>query len=396
MKKTLILLLCLVLLTSAPACGKLQVNEERLEELLEIMDLGTFLQTVDLPDNFSIGFNAADVKSVDSAKIYKAVPLELDANEVAEKLLKREIVSTKVYAEGPWFETGDETFKEYLCVYDGGKSFGVDSGVVGGLVYSVVINGELIDSKQGMLIAGDPGPPDSIAQEWGYNLKSDYASFADLSFMTYKDALAAVEELLYDTLGFPELEVAEAYSMDLETMLKHYELYVESRSDFGGEKAEEITLTKDDECYVFFFRQVIDGIPLANVRWQKVTIGMKVAPAPSVKVYYTRDGVRGISAGGLYDIIEGGEDKPLISGAAALKKVIDDYSKVFLENQTRVIAMELCYVGVMAQDGYELIPAWIFCIAEATKVKDPVDGTENSYDSYSYYVVNAITGDRIE
>jgi hypothetical protein len=43
--------------------------------------------------------------------------------------------------------------------------------------------------------------------------------------MSYKDALAAVEELLYDTLGFPELEVAEAYSMDLKTMLEHYELY---------------------------------------------------------------------------------------------------------------------------------------------------------------------------
>ncbi len=390
MKKTLILLLCLVLLTSAPACGKLQVNEERLEELLEIMDLGTFLQTVDLPDNFSIGFNAADVKSVDSAKIYKAVPLELDADEVAKKLLKREIVSTKVYAEGPQFETSDNELKEYLTVFDGGKSAGVDSGVVGGLNYSVIINGEWLDSKQGMVIAGDPGPPDSIAQKWGYNLKSDYASFADLSFMSYKDALAAVEELLYDTLGFPELEVAEAYSMDLETMLKHYELYKAA----GGKK--EITFSKDDECYVFFFRQVIDGIPLANVRWQKITISRKIAPVPTVKVYYTRDGVRRISAGGLYDIIEDGEDKPLISAAAALKKVIDDYSEVFLENQTRVIAMELCYVGVMAQDGYELIPAWIFCIAEAIKVKDPVDGTENSYDLYTYYVVNAITGDRIE
>jgi hypothetical protein len=108
-KKTLILLLCLVLLTSASACGKPQVNKERLEELLEIMDLRTFLQMVDLPDNFSIGFDAADVKSVDSARIYKAVPLELDANEVAEKLLKRESVSTKVYAEGPQFETGDNS-----------------------------------------------------------------------------------------------------------------------------------------------------------------------------------------------------------------------------------------------------------------------------------------------
>ncbi len=390
MKKTLILLLCLVLLTSASACGKLQVNKERLEELLEIMDLRTFLQTVDLPDNFSIGFDAADVKSVDSARIYKAVPLELDANEVAEKLLKRESVSTKVYAEGPYFETGDETFKEHLYVFDGGKSFGIDSGVVGGLSYSVVINGERIRNKHGTVIRVAPGPPDDIiAQRWKYDLKSDYASFADLSFMSYKDALAAVEELLYDTLGFPELEVAEAYSMDLETMLKHYELYKAA----GGKK--EITFSKDDECYVFFFRQVIDGIPVVNIHWKDATFGETI-PVTSVEVFYTKDGVRDIYAIDLLDIVEGGENKPLISAAKALQVVIDDYSEIILENETIVESMELCYVGVPVKNGYELVPAWVFRIVETVKFTNQADGNVYSYDSYSYYVVNAITGDRIE
>ncbi|NLO83089.1 MAG: hypothetical protein GX094_08560, partial [Clostridiales bacterium] len=169
-KKILVLLICLASLISASACGKQQVNEGRLDELV-----------VDLPDNFFIGFDASEVKSVDSAKVYKAVSLEFDADEVAKKLLKREIVSTKVYAVGPYFETGDETFKEHLYVFDGGKSCGVDSGVVGGLSYSVVINGESLSAKLSKLISNEPGPPDSIAQEWGYNLKSDYASFADLS-----------------------------------------------------------------------------------------------------------------------------------------------------------------------------------------------------------------------
>jgi len=141
--------------------------------------------------------------------------------------------------------------------------------------------------------------------------------------MSYKDALAAVEELLYDTLGFPELEVAEAYSMDLKTMLEHYELYKKA----GGK--EEIAFTKDDECYVFFFRQVIDEIPIINIYWAKATFGEnETTPVTYVTVFYTRDGIREIYAIDLLDIVEGGENKPLISPAKALQVVIDDYSEI--------------------------------------------------------------------
>jgi len=408
-KKILVLLICLASLISASACGKQQVNEERLDELVENMDLETFLQTVDLPDNFFIGFDASEVKSVDSAKVYKAVSLEFDADEVAKKLLKREIVSTKVYAEGPQFETGDNELKEYLTVYDGGKSFGVDSGVVGGLNYSMYVNGESLSAKLSKLISNEPGPPDSIAQEWGYNLKSDYASFADLSFMSYKDALAEVKKLLCDTLGFPELEVAEAYSMDLETMLEHYELYLESWSHFGGDK-EEITLTKDDECYVFFFRQVIDDIPVINVIWQGGRLANSAAgdsdsairiaagnpmPCTSISVCYDRNGVRDIRAHGLYKIVESREDKPLVSAAKALQVVIDDYSEILLASETIVESMELYYVGIPSADGYQLIPAWVFCIAKANKWSSPADGRVTPVYSYEYYVVDAITGEKL-
>jgi len=209
--------------------------------------------------------------------------------------------------------------------------------------------------------------------------------------MSYKDALAAVEELLYDTLGFPELEVAEAYSMDLETMLEHYELY---KAAEGGK--EEITFSKDDECYLFLFRQVIDGIPVVNIYWKQATFGEETVPVTYVIVYYTKDGVRDIYAIDLLDIIEGGENKPLISAAKALHVVIDDYSEIILENETIVESMELCYVGVPVEKGYELVPAWVFRIVETVKFTNQADGNVYSYDSYSYYVVNAITGDRIE
>lgn len=148
---------------------------------------------------------------------------------------------------------------------------------------------------------------------------------------------------------------------------------------------------------MFFFWQVIDGIPVINIYWKQATFGEETVPATSVEVYYTKDGVRHIYAIDLFDIVEGGENKPLISAAKALHVVIDDYSEIILENETSVESMELCYVGVKTEDGYyELIPAWVFRIVETVKFTNPADDNVNSYDSYSYYVVNAITGDRIE
>ncbi|NLO83087.1 MAG: hypothetical protein GX094_08550 [Clostridiales bacterium] len=410
LRKSLVIFFCFMLLILTSACGKDRANQRTFEEPEEDVDIDTFLQTVDLPENFSVGFDTSKVRAAGSAKIYKAVPLEFDADKIAEKLLRGKIISTEIYAQGPWFETEDKAFKEYLTVFDGGKSLGVESGVAGGLSYSVYLNEESFNSIRSELFANQPGPPDSIAQKWGYNLKSDYASFADLSFMSYKDVLEAVEKLLSDTLGFPELEVAETYSLDLETMLKHYELYLKSREHFGGEEEEEILLTKDDECYVFFFRQMIDDIPVINVIWQggnltdsaadiskpsiQIAAG-NVMPGTSVNVRYDRNGVRNIDAHNLYETVESVEEKPLISAAKALQVVIDDYSEILLASETIVESMELCYVAISSGDSYQLIPAWVFCIAQDKSRKDLTDSAAKPVFSYEFYVIDAMTGKKI-
>jgi len=408
-KRIIVLLICFVLSMMALACEKSNVGQHQPEKPSEMMDLETFLQAVDLPENFSIGFDVSEVESVDFARVYKAVSLELDAGEVAKKLLKRPIIATEVYAQGPWFETGDEAFKEYLTVYDGGKSLGMDSGVVGGLSYSVLIGGKSISEKQAIFMGHDLSPSDNLWDRFKYTLKNDYASFADLSFMDHMDALAEVEKVLYDTLEFPELEIAEAYSMDYETMQKHYQLYTEAMSRYGIQP-EKITFSKDDECYAFFFRQVLDGIPVINVIWQggmtinsaaggsdsaiKIAAGNSM-PYTNVSVYYDKNGVRSIRANDLYEVVESGEKKPLIGGAEALQVVIDHYSEILLASETIVQSMELCYVGVPSGDHYQLIPAWVFCIMQAEERMNQTDGAGYPIYSYDYYVVDAITGEKI-
>jgi len=112
-------------------------------------------------------------------------------------------------------------------------------------------------------------------------------------------------------------------------------------------------------------------------------------------VCYDRNGVRDISAHGLYEIVESREDKPLVSAAKALQVVIDDYSEILLASETIVESMELYYVGIPSADGYQLIPAWVFCIAKANKRSSPADGRVTPVYSYEYYVVDAITGEKL-
>ncbi|WP_062107426.1 hypothetical protein [Bacillus niameyensis] len=386
MKKIMILFFSLILLT---ACQ----NAEGSTTPKNIpTDIVAFLETIKLPKHFSIDFDLTEVQLLDSAKIYKASILEIDENLAVEKLLKGEIVDKKNYAEGPWYEADKGKEKEYLTVYDGGKSLGMDSGVHGGINYSLVKEDAFFQNKLSTVVENSPGPPGNIAQQYGFNLKSDYGSMDNLSFKDYNDALAEIEELLA-TIGFPKITVAETYSLDLKTMLEHDVLYEKSKSYFGIE--EEYIWSKDDEAYLFFFQQVIDGIPLSNKGLYEIS-GKEINSTP-IDIWYSKDGISNITASNLLKVTNSGEEKQLISGAEALKPIIDSYSEILLENETRIFSMELNYVAILQKDdSYELIPAWIFGIAETSDWPDGSTGESVTLDSYSYYVMNAITGEKIE
>lgn len=369
-------------------------------------DLETYVETVELPEHFSIVFDPAEVESVDTASVHTASILEFneqDRDTVIDELVHGEIIDTKNYAEGPWLEADHDGVKEYLTIYDGGKSFGIDSGVNGGLTYGIDIDGISLSSKLSIVIENSPGPPGNIAQEFGYDLKSDYGSFVNPSFLDYVDALAEVEGLL-STVGFPELAVAEAYSLDLDTMLDHYDLYLDSRDYFGiEEEDDQYVWSKDDESYQFFFRQIIGDIPLVNMAWPNVqgipgqnTGSSAEIGSTSIEVIYSKDGIISLSAINLLDVVQDGEEKSLINEATALKSVIDSYSEVLLTKETSVTSMELCYVAILTgEHSYELVPAWVFEISEENDWDDPKDGTITLND-YSYFVVNAITEEQIE
>lgn len=388
----------ILLLLSFVGCKEEDENMEENSDLA--MDLSEYMNTVELPENFSLEFDPEEVTAVDEASVHKASILdfsEKNSDTIIETLVQGEIIDTKNYAEGPWLEAEYNEAKEYLTIYDGGKSLGMDGGMNGGLIYANHINNMGRGSET--VVSSVAGPPHLTDQLHGYGVKSDFESKTDLDFMSYTGALAEVKKTL-KTIGFPKVVEAETYSLDLETIKAHYELYFEHRL----EEEEEYDWTKEDESYLFIFQQVINDIPLVDIGWVENTgmPGSDEDPFHEIgnttsSVLYSKDGFIDLAAYNLVDDIESGEEQSLISQTKALKLLIDSYSDILFESETAVTSLVLNYVTLLKGDNhYELIPAWIFEISEANEWDDPVDATITPYYDYSYFVVNAITGDQIE
>jgi regulatory protein YycI of two-component signal transduction system YycFG len=318
----------------------------------------------------------------------------LDPDVLTKKLLRREVISSEVQATGPLYHTGDKSFAEHLVVFDGGKSFGKEIDVEGGLSYMMQISGHMVPYS--LVISPTSGPPNMNEQRVKSLSRDDYASAVDLHFLPFSDALAAVEKKL-DSIGFPPIALAVSYSLDLDTMSKHYSSYLEENKN--QDNLERWNFSKEDEAYLFHFRQQIDNIPVINVPWEWGK-GSATGPAgntmkfPTVVVTFTKDSITNINALNLYDIktAEEGEAKPLIGAARALQVLLDEYNGLLLDKGTRVVSAELCYVSIPNAGTDELIPAWVFSIALPVV---PNAQVTHSFDKYSSYVVNAITGEKM-
>ncbi|CAK4868599.1 unnamed protein product [Aphanomyces euteiches] len=117
----------------------------------------------------------------------------------------------------------------------------------------------------------------------------------------------------------------------------------------------------------------------------------------AARVAYSKNGMTNIQAGGLYDVAaaKSSEEKPLISVVEALQVMFDEYAELLLDKGTRVASAELVYVSIPAGNVYEMVPAWVFEIAKPSIWEDPESKSELPFDTYSRYVVNAMTGEKL-
>ncbi len=345
------------------------------------------LNSIDVPEHLVIELDDEHVNEVETARIHTAKFLELDPQLVAEQVLAEDIHTTEVYAMGLQFQTAGEGIEEYLTVYDGGKAFGkYKDQVDGGFTYSKYVKEKLIPYSN--VVSIDPGPPIFGSQINKHDLTSDFQTFVDLEFMAYEE----VEQVIlawFEKIGITDIETEVIYALDAETMDMHYQRFLE----VVGE-ASDFNWTKDEEAYLVHLRQVIDQIPLINYIWQQEVRQGNEVTETQLYVLYNQDGVYSADVRQLYHIIESSEEYELISSQEALQILIDHYQAQIITTETKVDQMTLYYVGVVDGDQYQLVPAWVFRIAEFKEsVSD--DGKSEPYYDYSFYVINAVNGNRI-
>ncbi|GAE29746.1 hypothetical protein JCM9152_1126 [Halalkalibacter hemicellulosilyticusJCM 9152] len=290
-------------------------------------------------------------------------------------------------AFGIQFRSDNEN--ESLTVYDGGEAFGTANGVDGGFSYTNDLEHNTLYSRVASLSSDSP---DLNTQLYEYNLNSDFETFIDLDFLPYLDAKKEIKEQL-STVGFPEIELDVVFALDEKMMDIHQERFLESTND-----EHELTvfdLSKDDEAYLFFFRQVIDNVPIINEVWSFDTREAVDPYEPSIMVLYNHNGMVHIDATYLYHILESTEEFPLIKEVEALDLIIDHFSSFIINKQTVIESMELNYVAVHGENEFELVPSWVFRLKIDDVYEDPIDHSKHDVHTYDYFVINAINGERI-
>lgn len=382
MKKPIILFIQIIMLVTLASC-----SVPAKDNSFKGMDSKTFFEKVTLPEKLSIDINLDEIRQIDEAKSYQTEQVEFDKQKLIDAFIKNAIVDEKIWAEGPQIIASAGNIEEFLTIYDGGDSFGVKTGMRGGFHYSK--NKDDIGWNAWNTVASVSFyDPDYGVQQYGYGLNSDYASQKDLDFLSYDDSLIDIKRT-FDIVGMPQYDIDETYSLDLETIESHYALYLNRKAK--EDESENLSWTKDDECYIFSLRQLVDNIPIVNKVWQ-MPDGTKTSawgnPMPPTSIYslYNKTGITEISANNIMNTTNEIGNSNLINVYEALNIIIEAYSQTILEDETSILSAELCYLSI--PDGYifELVPGWVFRSAR----NEERDG--RTYTQYKYDVVNAVTG----
>lgn len=344
---------------------------------------------VKLPERLEIAFDMEEVTEVKEAKIYTANLLELDPDVVANTILVESLVNEEINAFGFSYQTKGDVQEEYLTVYDGGKTFGVESGMEGGFGYWNHSIDHPVNYQQ--VAHTSPGPPDQSTQFSLYQQNNNFQTFTDLDFISYSEAEQEIIDQL-SSLGIDGVETEIVYGLDYETITTHYEHYLNL---MAGSGEDAVQWTDDDEAYLFQFRQVVDGIPLMNDIWQTRILESDEITYTRLTAIYKESGIHTLEVVGFYETTDASESQTLIDQEEALEKLIDYYNTVLLKSATRIENMELTYISFLEDGNYRLVPSWVFLISREEQTEPTEIDPALEYVDYQYHIINAVTGERI-
>lgn len=353
-------------------------------------------ETIPLPENLFIDFKEEDCPAPGEISVYEADFWRPDQGEtletLKEDLLQYPIEKTEIHAEGPAFYTRSGNRSEALHIMDGGESFGTDHGVYGTFRYYAYKDKENTDSRIRPLLPLYRGKDWGTSYPYVYSLKTEECRGKELGFASMDSGIQKVEEL-FAGWGSLQIQFTEGYGLDYQELERRNALYEKIEgTNADSESAEGLDFSEDDEIYVLFFRQAVDGITLVDINWYAGTRDMPNTEG-GILALFTKDGMIDLEADHIYVPGKALERIPPISAGKALENLINKkYNVPKLEKETRVLSCELEYAAVYEGEKYALTPVWVFLVQtkdDPQELKDP----KYPADTFEYVLVDAKTGE---
>lgn len=340
------------------------------------------------PYPLKVNVSNEDFNDIKSVTLYDVSFIELDENKTKSILLRENKAKEGSSAYGKEYKTENNDIQEILTFFDGGKSLDTVSGINGGLNYVLIKNETLLAGELDSVISAQPDASFQNEQLNEYSKKSDFESYADLHFRPYSELLDELMNLMAE-LGLPEMELIETYSLDIDTIQEHYEHYLQ---DGFFEGVDTIFDWKEEhETYLFLLRQIVDGIPVSNITFDNTY-------SSEMSAYYSKDGLISMDAYNIINILDEESNVDIISASTALEIVEKKFDNQMLQYETAIDSVELNYLIFFNENTNKLVlkPVWSFKVVETSHWIDQLENTEYSIDDYSYFVIDAVTGEQID
>ncbi len=346
-------------------------------------------------DQLHILYDIDTITVRETAAIYDAEPFQANADSLREALLINEVSSMEENAFGEMYYAQEKAGGlEALQIYQENSA----SQIYGGFHYSYDEEVNSSDTKDYWDIASIlPGHPDNVGQIGMYNANSDYLEKQELKFQSVTDTLHLMNDL-FSELSIPQLQLQQIYCLDTITMQEHaakkmaFEQGLNISEFLLGEENDTAWGT-EDEAYLLYYEQVIDGISLVNHMWTEGT--RTLATETPIAILYSQRGFEYICMKGMVADLEKEGEYTIISPKEAESAMVAEYQLAALVSDVTVEDMNLNYVVLNDMESFRLVPAYIFCIAVETSTEHPYTEEIVSVKKYQHYVINAINGEQI-
>ncbi|MDD3231351.1 MAG: two-component system regulatory protein YycI [Oscillospiraceae bacterium] len=329
--------------------------------------------TPHIKQTFSNGLSInADVivpKGVDTkaVKIQKVKAVSFPKKTVLQTLFKNTKIKTKQSQNQGATRGGNQLPSELYVAEDGSEC--------------------TIDSAMGFLSYGSPL---SEAISYAYfdseaaaDIQNNRACYKkkNLSFMTAQQAVKKAEDILTQ-FGVPPLSQPKVVALDHETLQKQevdpqkYKLKPTDKTQKKG------TWTKADECYVLYFHQKINDIPIGTDHI------FPYAFPPKIVMYLGKNGVVKLDMTAYKPTNDAEETKPVVPVEQAVKTFTTFYGSAQLPSAAQVTNIRLQYAlkpTSNTSDVYQYSPVWTFIMSVKEKNKDQSANISKIY-------VDALTG----